>query len=120
MVINDAIKWYKNNVDHEVNEPFIKHMIGLGILNDGINLELLNSFMLESDGDDYAKNNCGKYKMKPIRIPLVNSFITEVKSEPLIYNKQKPETKKENIIPNLNGKFKLQRVNGNKLKLIRL
>lgn len=125
------IKWYDNNVNHGVNEAFINHMIDLGIINKGINIETLNSFLLQSNGDGYSLDSNDRYEMKEDRKILIESFENMSKPVEKTENKHNiiplkirtTEPKKENKkkdIPQLNGKFKIQRVSGNKLKLVRL
>ena len=126
--MNDVIKWYDNNVNHGVNEGFLNHMIELGIINKDIDIKTLNSFLLESDGDKYSSDYNGRYKMKENRKPLIRSFENISKPDvnknnvvPLKIQTTEPKKEnKQNDMPQLNGKFKIQRVSGNKLKLIRL
>ena len=126
--MNDVIKWYDNNVNHGVNEGFLNHMIELGIINKDIDIKTLNSFLLESDGDKYSSDYNGRYKMKENRKSLIRSFGNISKPDvnknnvvPLKIRTTEPKKEnKQNDMPQLNGKFKIQRVSGNKLKLIRL
>lgn len=126
--MNDVIKWYDNNVNHGVNEGFLNHMIELGIINKDIDIKTLNSFLLESNGDKYSSDYNGRYKMKENRKSLIRSFGNISKPDvnknnvvPLKIRTTEPKKEnKQNDMPQLNGKFKIQRVSGNKLKLIRL
>lgn len=103
MQINDVIKWYKENVDHELNEQFLKGMIKMGIIKPDIEIDYLNLLLLERFNDKFIIEN-GKYKVKKNRIELIED--------------NGDKFRKTETTANV-SRFKIEKINGNKLKLVK-
>ena len=125
MSIENVIAWYEKNVNYKLTKAFVNFMIKTGIINNEIDLNLLNLFLLEFYGNDFVKEN-GKFKIKENRKVVIDNFnnketVVEDKkvSEPKIKitkeTKQKEEPKKS-----LRNKFKIESLGGKKLKLVKL
>lgn len=103
--INEIVKWYSKNVDFEISDDFLIHIINIGILKPKemslYSLDDVNSFLLQKNSDNnYLKNEDGKYVLKDNRKVIIEKY-------------PKKETRKPK-------KFKLTSLDGNKLKLIKL
>ena len=102
--INEIVKWYTKNVDTEISDDFLIHVINKGILKQKeislYSLDDINNFLLEKSGNEYIKNENGKYCLKNNRKKIVEKF-------------PKKEVRKPK-------KFKIATLDGNKLKLIKL
>lgn len=125
MSIENVIAWYEKNVNYKLTKAFVNFMIKTGIINNEIDLNLLNLFLLEFYGNDFVKEN-GKFKIKENRKVVIDNFnnketVVEDKKvrEPKIKitkeTKQKEEPKKS-----LRNKFKIESLGGKKLKLVKL
>lgn len=125
MSIENVIAWYEKNVNYKLTKAFVNFMIKTGIINNEIDLNLLNLFLLEFYGNDFVKEN-GKFKIKENRKVVIDNFnnketVVEDKKvrEPKIKiakeTKQKEEPKKS-----LRNKFKIESIGGKKLKLVKL
>ena len=120
MKINDVIKWYNENTDTVLNEIFLKKMVDLGIINEDVNLSFLNLILLERFNDNFIIEN-GKYVVKKNRIPLIEQS-EPVEIKPIQDDKiermkiavgklseQQPQPRR----------FKIEKLNGNRLKLVK-
>ena len=119
MSIENVIAWYEKNVNYKLTKAFVNFMIKTGIINNEIDLNLLNSFLLEFYGSEFVKEN-GKFKIKENRKVVIDNFNDkEIVHEPKIKitkeTKQKEEPKKP-----LRNKFKIESLGGKKLKLVKL
>ncbi len=122
MSIENIILWYEKNVNCKLTKTFLDFLIKIGIVNEDIDLDFLNLFLLERNEKDFIFEN-GKYKIKKNRIPVISKF----KEEP----NKKVETKKEMIVnppveklipaeKKSNKKFKIEKIGGKRLKLVKL
>ena len=125
MSIENVIAWYEKNVNYKITKAFVNFMIKIGIISNEIDLNLLNSLLLEFYGNEFVKEN-GKFKIKENRKVVIDNFnnkedVVEDKKvrEPKIKitkeTKQKEEPKKS-----LRNKFKIESIGGKKLKLVKL
>ena len=129
MSIENVIAWYEKNVNYKLTKAFVNFMIKTGIINNEIDLNILNLFLLEFYGNDFVKEN-GKFKLKENRKSVIDNFndekiVVENKKENKITHepkikiakeaKQKEESKKS-----LRNKFKIESLGGKKLKLVKL
>lgn len=101
MTIESAVTWYDKNVNYKLTRAFLEFLIKTGIVKSEINIEMLNSFLLEAYGDEFVKVN-GRFKID------VNNRIEKV-------TKAKPTEKKKPVT-----KFKIESLGGKKLKLVKL
>ena len=122
MSIENIILWYEKNVNYKLTKTFLDFLIKIGIVNEDIDLDFLNLYLLERNEKDFVFEN-GKYKIKKNRIPVISKF----KEEPI----KKVETKKEIIVKppveklipaekKSNKKFKIEKLEGKKFKLVKL
>ena len=115
MSIENVIAWYEKNVNYKLTKAFVNFMIKTGIINNEIDLNLLNSFLLEFYGSEFVKEN-GKFKIKENRKIVIDNFSdAEIVVEKKKETKQKEEPKKP-----LRNKFKIESLGGKKLKLVKL
>ena len=115
MSIENVIAWYEKNVNYKLTKAFVNFMIKTGIINNEIDLNLLNSFLLEFYGNEFVKEN-GKFKIKENRKVVIDNFSdAEIVAEKNKETKQKEEPKKP-----LRNKFKIESLGGKKLKLVKL
>ena len=125
MSIENVIAWYEKNVNYKLTKAFVNFMIKTGIINNEIDLNLLNLFLLEFYGNDFVKEN-GKFKIKENRKVVIDNFnnketvledkkVREPKIKITKETKQKEEPKKS-----LRNKFKIESLGGKKLKLVKL
>ena len=102
--INDIVKWYTKNVDTEISDDFLIHIINRGIIKAKemslYSLTELNDFLLQKKDNNYVKNSDKKYLLKDNRKSIIEKY-------------PKKELKKPK-------KFKIASLDGNKLKLIKL
>ncbi len=126
MTIESVVTWYDKNVNYKLTRAFLEFLIKTGIVKSEIDIEMLNSFLLEAYGDDFVKVN-GKFKIKENRIPVIEKYKDVNKEE------RKSSTKKEpkgNVVTFTKGnptdrknpitKFKIEPLGGKKLKLVKL
>ena len=126
MTIESVVTWYDKNVNYKLTRAFLEFLIKIGIVKSEINIEMLNSFLLEAYGDEFVKVN-GRFKIKENRIPVIEKYKDVNKEE------RKPSTKKEpkgNVVTFTKGnptdrkkpitKFKIEPLGGKKLKLVKL
>ena len=117
MKISDVIKWYNENTDVGLNEIFLEKMINLGIIKEDINLSFLNLILLERFNDNFVTEN-GKYIVKKNRIPLIEQS-KPVEIKPIQDDKierMKIAVEKLGEPPR---RFKIEKLNGNRLKLVK-
>lgn len=137
MTIENVVLWYEENVNYKLTVSFLKFMIKIGIINNDIDLDFLNSYLLEKYSDDFIIEN-GKYKIKQNRIPIIfkhkDEAVEEVSQNEDIKPKENKTSKKKKskknggkIIlyereknKNSSKKFKIENINGNKMKLVKL
>lgn len=129
MSIENVIAWYEKNVNYKLTKAFVNFMIKTGIINNEIDLNVLNLFLLEFYGNDFVKEN-GKFKLKENRKSVIDNFndekiVIEKKKENKITHEPKikivKETKqKEEPKKSLRNKFKIENIGGKKLKLVKL
>ena len=102
--INEIIKWYSANVDTEISDDFLIHIITKGLITPSeislYSLDDVNEFLLEKYNDEFIKNSNNRYIFKENRKPILSKF-----------------PKKEIRKPK---KFKITSLDGNKMKLIKL
>jgi len=126
MSIENVILWYEKNVNYKITRIFLNFLVNIGIIKNDVDLELLNSFMLEAFGDEYVKED-NFLKIKKNRIPIIDKF----KDEPITINKEKTNTKEIQLDKIINtavkennkqprNKFKIENLGGKKLKLVKL
>lgn len=119
MQINEVIKWYEEHTDSQLNEYFLKRMIEIGIIKTDIDLSYLNLYLLERFNDGFVVEN-GKYRVKKNRLPLISQTMpTEqpIKKE----NNDKVEQMKKAVekLEDKPKRFKIEKLNGNRLKLVK-
>ena len=126
MTIESAVTWYDKNVNYKLTRAFLEFLIKTGIVKSEINIEMLNSFLLEAYGDEFVKVN-GRFKIKENRIPVIEKYNDVKKEEKKPSTKQdvknriekvtkaKPTEKKKPVT-----KFKIESLGGKKLKLVKL
>lgn len=126
MSIENVVLWYEKNVNYRLTKAFLNFLIKTGIVKEDVDLELLNLFLLEIYGNEFVKEN-NKFKIKSNRIPVIDNFKEEKKQEsvkksdeknsivniPVTY--EKAESKKS-----LRNKFKIEKLGGKRLKLVKL
>jgi len=120
MSVDNVILWYEKNVNYKLTKTFLNFLIKLGIIKKEIDLELLNSFLLEAFNNEFIKEN-NKFKIKNNKIPVIEKFKDEkikvkeeiVKNIPIITKKTEENKKQRN-------KFKIENLGGKKLKLVKL
>lgn len=126
MSIENVILWYEKNVNYKITRTFLNFLVNIGIIKNDVDLELLNSFMLEAFGNEYVKED-GSFKIKKNRIQIIDKF----KNEPIIVDKCKTNTGEINLDKIINttvkdnnkqarNKFKIENLGGKKLKLVKL
>lgn len=113
MSIENVVLWYEKNVNYKLTKTFLKFLIKTGIIKEEINLELLNSFLLETFGNDFVKEN-DKFKIKNNRIQIIDNFKDEVKT-----NDKDNSVKLVKEVNNIKNKFKIESVGGKRLKLVK-
>jgi len=114
MSIENVVLWYEKNVNYKLTKTFLKFLIKTGIIKEEINLELLNSFLLETFGNDFVKEN-DKFKIKNNRIQIIDNFKDEVKT-----NDKDNSVKLVKEVNNIKNKFKIESVGGKRLKLVKV
>lgn len=122
MQIESVVLWYQKNVNYKLTRGFLNFLVNIGIMNSDVDLELLNSFLLETFGESYMKEN-GRFKIKKNRIPIIDKFKDEVVEDATNdtneINLNKIITTKESSKP-VRNKFKIESLGGKKLKLVKL
>ena len=115
---SDVIKWYEENTSAELNEPFLDKMIELGIISEDVDLSFLNQFLLESFNNSFVVEN-GKYRVKKNRLSLIEqSKVSDIK--PKRDDKiEKMKEAVENIGQKTINRFKIEKLKGNRLKLVK-
>ena len=101
MTINEIIQWYDENTDAKLNEQIIQYMLKIGIINDTDNLDHINLRLL------------AKYNNKPVVINSKYKVKDNIKELIEYFNSQKQQETKPT------QKFKIEKINGKKMKLIR-
>ena len=109
MELAEITDWYSKFTDININIGLIKHMKKIGMINDDIDLDTLNSFMLMKDGNEYVTNKDGRYVVKESRKMFNDSFTQKNVGIPL----QNTNTNKKPL------KFKIEKTGNKKLKLVR-
>jgi hypothetical protein len=112
MTIDGVVAWYNKNVNYKLTKAFLKNLIKIGIVKEDIDLELLNLFLLESSDNNLVKQN-GKYSIKKNRIPVIDKF----KDNETPKKQEKKETKLSNGARNM---FKIEKISGKRLKLVKI
>ena len=126
MSIENVVLWYEKNVNYKLTKAFLNFLVKTGIVKEDIDLELFNLFLLEVYGNEFVKED-NKFKIKSNRIPVIDNFKEEKKQEsvkksdeknsivniPVTY--EKAESKKS-----LKNKFKIEKLGGKRLKLVKL
>ena len=122
MQIESVVLWYQKNVNYKLTRGFLNFLVNIGIMNSDVDLELLNSFLLETFGESYMKEN-GRFKIKKNRIPIIDKFKDEVVEDATNDTNEislnKIITTKESSKP-VRNKFKIESLGGKKLKLVKL
>ena len=98
-------------------------MVKIGIIKEDVNLELLNLFLLEYFENEPIKEN-NKFKIKPNRIPIIDKF-KEVKKPENVNKtviKKGPVTITKTVTNKVSpkNKFKIEKIGGKRLKLVKL
>lgn len=125
MSIENVVLWYEKNVNYKLTKAFLNFLVKTGIVKEDIDLELLNLFLLEVYGNEFVKEN-NKFKIKSNRIPVIDNFNeekkVEKKPEPIkkVEEKKKLEEKKKEQPKGLRNKFKIEKIGGKRLKLVKL
>ena len=127
MTIESVVDWYGKNVNYKLTKAFLNFLINIGIIKKDIDIQLLNSFLLEVYDDDFIKEN-GKFKIKENRIPVIEKYKDvqkkeekkpstkqDVKNRIEKVTKAKPTEKKKPVT-----KFKIESLGGKRLKLVKL
>lgn len=115
MSIENVVIWYEKNVNYRLTKTFLNFLIKLGILKEDVDLEVLNLYLLEKEDDKFVKSD-GKYKIKKNRIPVIDNFPDEApKKQPI-----NVLTKKSSKTNSQNKKFKIEKLDGKRLKLVKL
>lgn len=109
MELAEITDWYSKFTDTNINADLIKHMKKIGMVDDDIDLDTFNSFMLMKDGNEYVINSDGRYVVKESRKNLNNSFSQKNVGIPL----QNTNTNKKPL------KFKIEKTGNKKLKLVK-
>ena len=55
MTIESVVTWYDKNVNYKLTRAFLEFLIKTGIVKSEVNIEMLNSFLLEAYGDEFVK-----------------------------------------------------------------
>ena len=123
MSIDNVVSWYEKNVNYRLTKNFLNFLIKIGIIKEDVNLELLNLFLLEYFENEPIKEN-NKFKIKPNRIPIIDKFKdvkqpenvnkTVIKKGPVTITK----TVTNKVSPK--NKFKIEKIGGKRLKLVKL
>ena len=117
MTIDGVVTWYNKNVNYKLTKAFLKNLIKIGIVKEDIDLELLNLFLLERSDNNLVKQN-GKYSIKKNRIPVIDKFKDgETPKKPAPKKQEKKETKPSNGVRNM---FKIEKISGKRLKLVKI
>ena len=116
MSIDNVISWYEKNVNYKLTKAFLLFLIKLGIIKKEIDLELLNSFLLEAFNNEFIKEN-NKFKIKNNKIPVIEKFKDEIKTE---VKKEIPVTVKKKESKKEKNKFKIENLGGKRLKLVKI
>ena len=121
MQIESVVLWYQKNVNYKLTRGFLNFLVNIGIMNSDVDLELLNSFLLETFGESYMKEN-GRFKIKKNRIPIIDKFkdkvVEDATNDTNEINLNKIITTKESSKP-VRNKFKIESLGGKKLKLVK-
>lgn len=100
--IAEIYEWYKNNVDTKLSFSLLEHMINDGIItrlpNKRYLLTEVNGLLLQKEDCTYIKNSDGKFILKNNRKILLEKFEDQIPQKD-------------------NTKFKITKLEGNKLKL---
>lgn len=123
MSIDNVVSWYEKNVNYMLTKNFLNFLIKIGIIKEDINLELLNLFLLEYFENEPIKEN-NKFKIKPNRIPIIDKF-KEVKKPENVNKtviKKGPVTITKTVTNKVSpkNKFKIEKIGGKRLKLVKL
>ena len=142
MSIENVVLWYEKNVNYKLTKAFLNFLVKTGIVKEDIDLELLNLFLLEVYGNEFVKEN-NKFKIKSNRIPVIDNFKEEKKVEKKVEpvkkveekkkveqkKKEQPKSNLKNITvthkkadnkKGLRNKFKIEKIGGKRLKLVKL
>lgn len=123
MSIDSVVSWYEKNVNYRLTKNFLNFLIKIGIIKEDVNLELLNLFLLEYFENEPIKEN-NKFKIKSNRIPIIDKFKGEKKSEnvnkTVIKKGQVTITKTVTNKVSPKNKFKIEKIGGKRLKLVKL
>ena len=117
MSVENVILWYEKNVNYKLTKAFLNFLIKIGIIKEDINLNLLNTFLLEAFNNEFIKEN-DKFKIKNNRIPVIDGF-KEKNVSPSSKNGRPSVEKIENGTKNKN-KFKIENLGGKRLKLVKV
>lgn len=123
MSIDNVVSWYEKNVNYRLTKSFLNFLIKIGIIKEDVNLELLNLFLLEYFGNEPIKEN-NKFKIKSNRIPIIDKF-KEVKKPENVNKtviKKGPVTITKTVTNKVSpkNKFKIEKIGGKRLKLVKL
>ena len=123
MSIDNVVSWYEKNVNYRLTKNFLNFLIKIGIIKEDVNLELLNLFLLEYFENEPIKEN-NKLKIKPNRIPIIDKF-KEVKKPENVNKtviKKGPVTITKTVTNKVSpkNKFKIEKIGGKRLKLVKL
>lgn len=123
MSIDSVVSWYEKNVNYRLTKNFLNFLIKIGIIKEDVNLELLNLFLLEYFENEPIKEN-NKFKIKSNRIPIIDKFKGEKKSENVNKTviKKGPVTITKTVTNKVSpkNKFKIEKIGGKRLKLVKL
>jgi hypothetical protein len=126
MPLEIILDWYKKNVNIPLSNEFLDYIINIGLYTskghieydnqilEAYSLNELNDLMLKKYNNEFIKNDSNLLLLKENRIILLNNLKSSnnnkiVKVEPI-----NPIVKEKD-----NKKFKITRINGGKLKLIK-
>ena len=107
MLIKEVIGWYEKMTDYPLSDKFIRHMVDVGIIGEDVDIDKLNSFLIERVSNKPVINENGKFKVKENRKRLIDSFDDKQVSNIVQPKQQQSVTK-----------FKIEKMNGNRLKLV--
>jgi len=132
MTIDNVLKWYEKNVNYKLTKEFLEFLIKIGIIKKDINIDLLNSFLLETYNNEFIKHD-EKFKIKENRIPIIEKHKNKAKKKEekniSIYTETEQDLKSKlimatNVTPadrkKSTTKFKIEALGGKKMKLIKL
>lgn len=131
MTIESVVDWYGKNVNYKLTKAFLNFLINIGIIKKDIDIQLLNSFLLEVYDDDFIKEN-GKFKIKENRIPVIEKYKDEKKvdAKPPVKKEEKSKGKVKEIkvtrthvekeTKQTRKKFRIESLGGKRLKLVKL